>query len=649
MLSEGVGNETLHGAGFYPTTDGAGTMGLSTDDSIWLHGNANSLPTYTANNPAIWIWGATSGSRLFGDSNWSNVETWPFTNGQNNGWGNMGNNYGFGATTTISEGYHTIRAVFNEGGMTYIKDGVTIGTDSSAGRAVWGMTISVADAMAFSQNFGNTLNDRGTGTSPTRPNMDLSHTDLQIDEITLRQIPSEAMLPITADTISVNISGVAKYTSLSIEADNISTTRGMNITATIMTANVLNPTYQEGLANVAGFVEQNLGFAGGLGSLDLTGLPTAVVSGGFVIRFNFHIPSASNTDKHPIDWGKLPIVRNWSVNYDLTPTAVLSCIGNSFDGDIVSPIGTKVGHIISFRDTATTADVDRTISEVKFDFGDGTQTGWIAVANQTLLTTSYDTAHVYSKAGTFSAVCYTRDDNANESAASAAVSVVVAEANPVALLKAVPSMVRAGQAIRFDGSDSYVVSSDVSRSLSTYTFAFGDGSSGVSGGATYSDHTYAIAGEFMATLTVTDNAASPNTSNIAKVAVKVLPATLVVPLILNSRPSGFKRTRKANFTQTEVLDAVYPELTDSGQRQDEFILEGKFLKTTANKDIDFMEELLHSGALIEFEWESVNYAGTPDSRTFIGRMISFDYQREGGGHGETPYSATFVREAGLGA
>ena len=649
MLSEGVGNETLHGAGFYPTTTGAGTMGLSTDDSIWLHGNANSLPTYTTNNPAIWFWGATSGSRLFGDSNWSNVETWPFTNGQNNGWGNMGNNYGFGTTTTINEGYHTIRAVFNEGGMTYIKDGTTVGTDSSASRTIWGMTISVADAMAFSQNFGSTTNDRGTGTSPTRPNMDLSHTDLQIDEITLRQIPSEAMLPITADTTTVNVSGVAKYMSLTVEADNISTANGMNITATIMTANSLNPTYQEGLANVTGFVEKDLTFAGGLGSLDLSGLPTAVVSAGFVIRFNFYIPSASQTEKHPIDWGALPIIRKWTIAYDLSPTATLSCIGNSFDGDITTPVGTKVGHIISFRASAVTTDADRTISEVKFDFGDGTQTGWIAVANQTLTSTTYDTAHVYSKAGTFSAVCYTRDDNANESDASAVISVVVAEAVPVALLKAVPSMVRAGQVIRFDGSDSYVVSSDTSRSLTTYTFDFGDGSSAVSGGAAYSDHTFATAGEFMATLTVTDNAASPNTSNTAKVAVKILPATLVVPLILNSRPSGFKRTRTAAFTQTEVLDAVYPEVTDSGQRQDEFVLEGKFLKATANKDIDFMEELLHSGALIEFEWESVNYVGTPDSRTFVGRMLSFDYRREGGAHGETPYSASFVREAGLGA
>ena len=79
------------------------------------------------------------------------------------------------------------------------------------------------------------------------------------------------------------------------------------------------------------------------------------------------------------------------------------------------------------------------------------------------------------------------------------------------------------------------------------------------------------------------------------------------------------------------------------------MLQGQFLKDTANADIDFMEELLQSGALVEFEWEDVNYAGSPTGKTFVGRMTSFDYQRQGGQHGQTPYSATFIREAGLGA
>ena len=103
------------------------------------------------------------------------------------------------------------------------------------------------------------------------------------------------------------------------------------------------------------------------------------------------------------------------------------------------------------------------------------------------------------------------------------------------------------------------------------------------------------------------------------------------------------------MTSTPILDAVYPEVTDMGQRADEFVLTGMFLKDTQETDIAFMEELLLSGALVEFEYQEVNFTGTPDSKTFVGRMVSFDYNREGGNIDRTPYTATFVREAGLGA
>lgn len=73
-----------------------------------------------------------------------------------------------------------------------------------------------------------------------------------------------------------------------------------------------------------------------------------------------------------------------------------------------------------------------------------------------------------------------------------------------------------------------------------------------------------------------------------------------------------------------------------------------FLKDTANDDIAFVEELMLSGSLVEFMWEDVNYQGTPTGKTFVGRILSFDYNRAGGAHGQTPYSITLVREAGLG-
>ncbi len=307
-----------------------------------------------------------------------------------------------------------------------------------------------------------------------------------------------------------------------------------------------------------------------------------------------------------------------------------------------------MGHIISFRGTGITTDVDRLISQIKFDFGDGSQTGWLDFSDQTLQTTTYDVAHVYSKAGSFNAVVYSKDDNGNESVASSAISVVVAEVKPVALLRAIPSMIRAGQATTFDASESYVLSTDQSRTIASYTFDFGDGSSTVSGSSPNADHTYATAGEYMATVSATDNASPANTSVVAKVVVKILPATLVIPLNLNTKPASFDRTRKANYSSTPVLDAVYPEMSDMGSRSDEFKMTGSFLKATANADIDFMEEILVSGSLVEFEYEDTDYSGSAVNKKFVGRLTDFNYQREGGRHGETPWSATLMREAGLG-
>ena len=85
-----------------------------------------------------------------------------------------------------------------------------------------------------------------------------------------------------------------------------------------------------------------------------------------------------------------------------------------------------------------------------------------------------------------------------------------------------------------------------------------------------------------------------------------------------------------------------------GQRADEFSMTGMFLKETQETDIAFMEELLLSGALVEFEYQEVNYTGVADSKTFVGRVFHSTTIR-GGSIDKTPYTATFVREAGLGA
>ncbi len=212
-------------------------------------------------------------------------------------------------------------------------------------------------------------------------------------------------------------------------------------------------------------------------------------------------------------------------------------------------------------------------------------------------------------------------------------------------MRAIPTLVRAGQSIRFDASQSYTLNTE--STISTYTFVFGDGSNQVSGAQTFQDHTYAVAGEYKATLLVVDSAG--NSSPISSCVVKVLPATTIVPLRLQTQPTSFSRTRRANLSQTAVLDSASDGYKGQGQRADEFTLRGIFYQGTQDRDIQYMEELLLSGSLVEIEWQDVNYDGVPDSKTFIGRIISFDYNRQGGEIDRTPYTATFIRESGLGA
>jgi len=287
--------------------------------------------------------------------------------------------------------------------------------------------------------------------------------------------------------------------------------------------------------------------------------------------------------------------------------------------------------------------VDRTVSKVKFDFGDGTATDWLSFADQTQQTNTHDTAHTYLTVGTYAASVYVQDDNGNQ-VQSSTISIVVANAAPVAVLRAVPSLIRAGQPITLDGGDSYDL--NAGGTITDYAWTFGDTSSGVSGSDSSIAHTYAVAGEYQASLIVKD--ADATDSQTATCVIKVLPATLVVPLVFNTKPRAFNRNRGAAVSQTTVLDAVYPEITDRGQRSDEFSLQGLFLKATANADIAFVEELLLAGSLVEFMWEDVDYQGTTTGKVFTGRITSFDYQREGGQHGSTPYTINLVREAGLG-
>ena len=223
------------------------------------------------------------------------------------------------------------------------------------------------------------------------PALQVSHLDLQVDEIILRHIPTPAMLPFTVDTLKQQAtavaSGLARYTSLLIEADNIDASKGMKVTVTLLEPPTITTIAQEASTVITGFDNLDPDFLGGVGEVDLTGLPQSAIDNGFVIRFNFFIPSSEDTALHPIDWSKTPIIRNYQVFFDHRPTSDNTIIGNTYNGSTATTVGTstmqtfttKVGHIVSMRLRGDTTDPDRKITHLKADMGDGTITEWLPV------------------------------------------------------------------------------------------------------------------------------------------------------------------------------------------------------------------------------------------------------------------------------
>jgi PKD repeat protein len=110
----------------------------------------------------------------------------------------------------------------------------------------------------------------------------------------------------------------------------------------------------------------------------------------------------------------------------------------------------------------------------------------------------------------------------------------------MAAVAATPTSGTAPLAVSFDGRGSF----DSDGTISSYGWAFGDGTTGA--GSTVS-HTYTSAGTFIATLTVTDNAgASASTTR----SIQVSPAP---PVVVNSpgNLSGSVSTRTVSLTWTD--------------------------------------------------------------------------------------------------
>ncbi len=180
------------------------------------------------------------------------------------------------------------------------------------------------------------------------------------------------------------------------------------------------------------------------------------------------------------DGGSAATTQQVSVAPATPPTAALS----------VSPSSGQAGVPVSADAAASTAG-SSPIASYSFDWGDGTSSGPQSAATAN---------HTYASAGNYTVTVTVTDTDGTTATATQPVSIAPATP-PTAALTLSPTSGTAPLPVSANASGSTAGSS----AISTYSFAWGDGSpiTGPQSAAT-ANHTYATAGNYTVTVTVTD-------------------------------------------------------------------------------------------------------------------------------------------------
>jgi PKD repeat protein len=169
-------------------------------------------------------------------------------------------------------------------------------------------------------------------------------------------------------------------------------------------------------------------------------------------------------------------------------------------------------------DGSTSSDGDGSIVYYYWDFGDGYGTA----SAETI-------SHTYAEPGTYTVTLFVDDGQGGWDSASTVVAIEASPPPPNAAPTASFGFSCSNQTCSFDGSGS----ADSDGTIEAHSWAFGDGTT--ASGET-AQHTYAEAGSYTVTLTVTDNGGATATGS----QVVTIEASPPPPTVISLTASGYK-------------------------------------------------------------------------------------------------------------
>ncbi len=182
---------------------------------------------------------------------------------------------------------------------------------------------------------------------------------------------------------------------------------------------------------------------------------------------------------------------------------------------VTSPPPLLQDQAVRFDGNGSSTSQGATITSYSWDFGDGSALGTIATPS-----------HAYSHYGSYTVMLTVTDSSGAQD--TTAQTVVVQEHPPTASFVVPTGLPMAGQPVAFDGTSS----SDPDGPITSYSWTFGDGSTGT--GATAS-HIYASYGAYSVTLSVTDGDGQTD-STTQQITVHALPVARFA--VLTSGPTA---------------------------------------------------------------------------------------------------------------